>query len=143
MVALQLCAHYAGSLGNVTAAGGWLSRSYGSPHVDAICRTAHGEVLLAMGRWAEAESELLSALQKMSQRAEPLVRTQALANLAELRLLQGRMQETSRLPDGVEGHIACAFVCASTYAAHGELRDHSCPRATGTRPRAGGAGQEH
>ena len=59
-------------------AAGEFNRRYGSPHLDAVCRTAYGAVLLATGRWAEAETELQSALQKMSKTAEPLVRAEAL-----------------------------------------------------------------
>ena len=40
--------------------------------------------------------ELESALQKMSKTAEPLVRAEALAKLAELRLAQGRLEEAAR-----------------------------------------------
>src|SRR6266545_227548 len=76
------------------------NRRYGSPHLDAVCRTAFGGVLVATGRWSEAETELQTALDKMSKRAEPLVRTEALAKLAELRLAQGRIEEAARLLNG-------------------------------------------
>jgi DNA-binding NarL/FixJ family response regulator len=97
------------------------NRRYGSPHLDAVCRTAFGEVLLATGRWSEAETELQTALDKMSKRAEPLVRTEALAKLAELRLAQGRIEEAARLLDGIEDHVACISVRAALGLARGEL----------------------
>jgi ATP/maltotriose-dependent transcriptional regulator MalT len=97
------------------------NRRYGSPHLDAICRTAYGEVLLATGRWAEADRELRSVLDKMSPRVEPLVRTQALAKLAELRLAQGRIEEAARLLEGIEDHVACLNARAAVCIARGEL----------------------
>jgi ATP/maltotriose-dependent transcriptional regulator MalT len=102
-------------------AAGEFNRRYGSPHLDAVCRTAYGEVLLATGRWQEAETELRSALQKMSRTAEPLVRTEALAKLAELRLAQGRLEEAARLLDGVEDHPATTYAIAALHLARREL----------------------
>ena len=102
-------------------AAGEFNRRYGSPHLDAVCRTAYGEVLLATGRWQEAETELQSALQKMSRTAEPLVRTGALAKLAELRLAQGRLEEAARLLDGVEDHPATTYAIAALHLARREL----------------------
>jgi DNA-binding CsgD family transcriptional regulator len=96
------------------------NRRYGSPHLDATCRTAYGEVLVATGRWAEAETELQTALNKMSRRAEPLVRTHALAKLAELRLAQGRQAEAARLLEGIEDHVACVTARAVLSLARGE-----------------------
>jgi DNA-binding CsgD family transcriptional regulator len=97
------------------------NRRYGSPHLDAVCRTAFGEVLVATGRWSEAETELRTALDTMSKRAEPLVRTEALAKLAELRLAQGRIEEAARLLDGIEDHVACITARASLRFVRGEL----------------------
>jgi DNA-binding CsgD family transcriptional regulator len=97
------------------------NRRYGSPHLDAVCRTAYADVLLATGRWAEAETELQSALQKMSKTAEPLVRAEALAKLAELRLAQGRLEEAARLLDGFEDHAASTYATASLHLARREL----------------------
>jgi DNA-binding CsgD family transcriptional regulator len=102
-------------------AAGEFNRRYGSPHLDAVCRTAYGSVLLATGRWGEAETELESALQKMSKTAEPLVRAEALAKLAELRLAQGRLEEAARLLDGIEDHPATASATAALHLARREL----------------------
>jgi DNA-binding CsgD family transcriptional regulator len=57
----------------------------------------------------------------MSQRAEPLVRTQALAKLAELHLVQGRIDEATRLIEGIKDHPASTFVRACICIARGEL----------------------
>jgi DNA-binding CsgD family transcriptional regulator/tetratricopeptide (TPR) repeat protein len=97
------------------------NRRYGSPHLDAVCRTAYADVLLATGMWAEAETELQSALQKMSKTAEPLVRAEALAKLAELRLAEGRLEEAARLLDGFEDHTASTYATASLHLARREL----------------------
>jgi DNA-binding CsgD family transcriptional regulator len=97
------------------------NRRYGSPHLDAVCRTAYADVLLAIGRWAEAETELQNALRKMSKTAEPLVRAMALAKLAELRLAQGRLEEAARLLDGFEDHPASTYAIASLHLARREL----------------------
>jgi DNA-binding CsgD family transcriptional regulator len=114
------------------------NRRYGSPHLDAVCRTAYGAVLLATGRWAEAETELESALQKMSKRAEPLVRAEALAKLAELRLAQGRLEEAARLLDGIENHAATTYATAALHQARREL----VPAASILRRRLRSVGEE-
>jgi ATP/maltotriose-dependent transcriptional regulator MalT len=97
------------------------NRRYGSPHLDAVCRTAYGGVLLATGRWVEAETELQSALRKMSKTAEPLLRVEALAKLAELRLAQGRLEEAWRLLDGIEDHAATTYATAALHLERREL----------------------
>jgi DNA-binding CsgD family transcriptional regulator len=102
-------------------AAGEFNRRYGSPHLDAVCRTAYGGVLMATGRWVEAETELQSALRKMSKTAEPLVRVEALAKLAELRLAQGRLEEAWRLLDGIEDHAAATYAAAALHLERREL----------------------
>jgi DNA-binding CsgD family transcriptional regulator len=102
-------------------AAGEFNRRYGSPHLDAVCRTAYGAVLLATGRWAEAATELESALRKMSETAEPVVRTEALAKLAELRVAQGRLEEAARLLEGIEDHAATTYATAAFHLARREL----------------------
>ena len=119
-------------------AAGEFNRRYGSPHLDAVCRTAYGAVLLATGRWAEAETELESALQKMSKTAEPLVRAEALAKLAELRLGQGRLEEAARLLDGIADHAATTYAIAALHLARREL----VPAASILRRRLRSVGEE-
>ena len=114
------------------------NRRYGSPHLHAVCRTAYGDVLLATGRWPEAETELQGVLEKMSKTAEPLVRTEALAKLAELRLAQGRLEEAARLLVGFEDHPATTFAVASLRLARREL----VPAASMLRRRLRTAGEE-
>jgi tetratricopeptide (TPR) repeat protein len=71
---------------------------YGCPFLFARCRTLYGSVLLARGRWAEAEQELRAAV-RMAEGTGPGPHADALARLAELRLRQGRLE------DGAEPHI--------------------------------------
>jgi len=64
--------------------------------VRPTCRTHYGGILMAQGRWQEAEAELLAAIKAFERgyRADaafPLVR------LAELRVRQGRFEEAERL----------------------------------------------
>ena len=97
------------------------NRSYGSPHVYILCRLHYGSVLLATGRWAEAEREFRSALEKMPKTAEPRLHAEVLAKLAELRLAQGRIEEAVRLLDGLEDDVAAGYALGSIHLARGEL----------------------
>jgi DNA-binding NarL/FixJ family response regulator len=78
---------------------------YGCPFLYARCRTLYGGVLVAKGRWAEAEAELRAAI---------------LARLADLRLRQGRLEEAEALlPEGGGGRAA-ARTAARLRLARGE-----------------------
>jgi DNA-binding CsgD family transcriptional regulator len=71
--------------------------------VRPTCRTYYGGILIALGRWQEAETELLAAITTFERgwrgdAAFPLVR------LAELRVRQGRFEEAERLLEGREWH---------------------------------------
>ena len=94
-------------------------RRYGSPHLYTTCRTHYGSVLFATGRWAEAEEELRAAL-AIGTGAEPALRAEALATLAELRLARGRIEEAARLLAGYEDHPAAASAFGAVQLARGE-----------------------
>jgi DNA-binding CsgD family transcriptional regulator len=71
--------------------------------VRPTCRTHYGGILIALGRWQEAEVELLAAIKTFERGyrgdgAFPLVR------LAELRVRQGRFEEAERLLENREWH---------------------------------------
>ena len=71
--------------------------------VPPTCRLHYGGILIAIGRWAEAEEELLGVIETLesgyrAQRSLPLVR------LADLRLRQGRLEEAERLLEDHEWH---------------------------------------
>ena len=95
------------------------NRRYGSVHLYTTCRIAYGGILLATGKWAEAEHELQAAL-KIGKGAEPALHAEALAKLAELRLAQGRLEEAERLLAGFEDHAATACALGAIRLARGE-----------------------
>jgi DNA-binding CsgD family transcriptional regulator len=92
---------------------------YGCPFLYARCRTLYGGVLLAKGRWSEAERELLAAV-RMAEGASPGSHAEALARLADLRLRQGRLEEAEALLPGHGGGRAAARTAARVRLAHGE-----------------------
>jgi DNA-binding CsgD family transcriptional regulator/Tfp pilus assembly protein PilF len=96
------------------------NRRYGSAHIHATCRTRYGAVLFGLGRWDDAERELEAAL-RMSRSAEPALRADALAALAELRLAQGQVEAAARLLEGLEDHGGATFALATHHVARGEL----------------------
>jgi DNA-binding CsgD family transcriptional regulator len=90
-----------------------------SDFVGPTCRCHHGGILMAVGRWAEAEEELLAALRVFEsgyrgERVSPLVR------LAELRVRQGRLEEAERLLEGNEWHPAARRSLATIALARGD-----------------------
>jgi len=88
--------------------------------VQPTCRTHYGGILVALGRWTEAEAELLNAIRAFEQgyrgdRVYPLVR------LADLRVRQGRYEEAERLLEGAEWHPRARRAAATIALARGEL----------------------
>jgi DNA-binding NarL/FixJ family response regulator len=69
----------------------------------AACRTIHADVLLAAGRWADAEHALHAALETHA-RYIPQLGVPTTATLAELRIRQGRLAEAERLLAGLAEH---------------------------------------
>jgi DNA-binding CsgD family transcriptional regulator len=65
---------------------------------------------VATGRWAQAERELAAAI-RMSGRAGPVPHAMAIAVLADLRLLQGRIEEAEALLDGCADDLVRARLC--------------------------------
>jgi DNA-binding CsgD family transcriptional regulator len=94
-------------------------RTYGCPFLYARCRTLYGGVLVARGRWAEGERELLAAA-GMAGDAAPASRAEALARLAGLRLRQGRLEEAEALLPEHGGGRAAAATAAALRLARGE-----------------------
>ena len=84
------------------------------------CRCHYGGILIAIGRWSEAEEELLAALRAFeagyrAERIGPLVR------LAALRVRQGRFEEAEGLLEGGEWHPAARRSLATIALARGDL----------------------
>ena len=91
-----------------------------SDFVPPTCRTHYSGILIAIGRWAEAEEELLAAIRTFESgyrgaRMFPLVR------LAGLRVRQGRFEEAERLLEGSEWHPAARRSLATIALARGDL----------------------
>jgi DNA-binding CsgD family transcriptional regulator len=88
--------------------------------VPPTCRLHYGGILIAIGRWGEAEEELLAAVRTFergyrAERVLPLVR------LADLRLRQGRLEEAERLLEENEWHPSARRVLATIALARGDL----------------------
>jgi DNA-binding NarL/FixJ family response regulator len=87
--------------------------------VAPTCRLHYGGILIAVGRWDEAEEELLAAARVFEDgyrgmRAAPLVR------LAGLRARQGRFEEAECLLEGNESRPAARQVLATIALARGD-----------------------
>ncbi|MDP8967742.1 MAG: LuxR C-terminal-related transcriptional regulator, partial [Actinomycetota bacterium] len=88
--------------------------------VAPTCRLHYGGILISVGRWTEAEQELLAAARVFEggyrgMRAAPLMK------LAGLRLRQGRFEEAERLLEGYESRPAARQVLAAIALARGDL----------------------
>jgi DNA-binding NarL/FixJ family response regulator len=92
---------------------------YGSTHLFTTCRTHHGSVLFAVGEWAKAEDELQAAL-TVGVRAEPVLRAEAASKLAEMRVAQGRVDESERLLESCRDVPAAAHARALVHLAKGD-----------------------
>ena len=77
------------------------TQRYGSPYLYAYCRTVYANVLLATGRWAEAEAELVQAAAG-TRESFPVMHKRVLAGLALLRVRQGRADEAAALIESID-----------------------------------------
>jgi ATP/maltotriose-dependent transcriptional regulator MalT len=85
------------------------------------CRTTHADVLVARGRWPEAEAALQSALESHA-RFIPDMGAPTVATMAELRIRQGRLREAEQLLSGREEHPSSLRALAHLRIADGEPR---------------------
>ncbi len=83
------------------------------------CRTVHADVLLAKGRWPEAERALESALAANAEHYVPELGAATGAAMAELRVRQGRLPEAEQLLAGREEHPASLRALALLRMAEG------------------------
>jgi DNA-binding NarL/FixJ family response regulator len=88
--------------------------------VKPTCRTHYGGILVALGRWGDAERELLAAAEAFARgyRGE---RVFTLVRLADLRVRQGRYEEAERLMEGVEWHPRARRAATAIAFARGDL----------------------
>jgi DNA-binding NarL/FixJ family response regulator len=91
---------------------------FGCPFLFAECRIHYGGVLVATGDWPGAERELLAGLE-MTELAVPALHRLAVANVAALRLEQGRVEEAERLIDSDQESAEMAAVLARVQLWHG------------------------
>ena len=75
--------------------------SYGCPFLYAECRLYYGSVLVAKGRWEDAERELTAAV-RTTAGACPGLHARALTRLARLRVRQGRIEDAAHILSGVD-----------------------------------------
>lgn len=87
--------------------------------VRPTCRTHYGGILVALGRWDEAEAELLAAIDGF-ERGYRGDRTFAAFRLADLRVRQGRVEEAERLLTGGEWHPTARRLAATIALARGD-----------------------
>lgn len=98
---------------------------YGCPFLYAECRIFYASVLVAKGRWDDAERELAAGL-RITDGASPALHTRTLVRLADLRIRQGRLEEAeqllARLGAGVEAEAEEALSLGALLLARGDAR---------------------
>ncbi len=108
--------------------------TYGCPFLYAECRIYYGSVLVAKGRWDDAERELGAGV-KITEGASPGLHSRALARLAGLRIRQGRVEEAERLAadlgDGAEAEAEASLLTAAVALARGTRRLRAAPSSSG------------
>jgi len=87
--------------------------------VGAFCRAHYGGILTAAGRWQEAEAQLIDAARHFD-RGMPERRAAAIIRLADLRVLQGRLEEAGQLLKGLEQHPDAVRTLAAFHLARGD-----------------------
>jgi DNA-binding CsgD family transcriptional regulator/tetratricopeptide (TPR) repeat protein len=88
--------------------------------VRPTCRTHYGGILIALGRWPEAEAELLAAIDGFD-RGYRGDRVFAAMRLAELRVRQGRVEEAERLLEGGEWHPTARRLATTIALVRGDV----------------------
>jgi DNA-binding CsgD family transcriptional regulator len=86
--------------------------------VAGYCRAHYGGILVAAGRWADAEDELAAALGLLPDGFG--VRANALCRLADLRVRQGRLEEAAQLLVGLDEHEDAVRPLVALRLARGE-----------------------
>ena len=116
-----------------TAAGEWERAAEWCNHVDEFarereitvlvgaCRTIHADVLVASGRWDDAEAALQEAL-AAHRRRYPAMAAPTVSTLAALRVRQGRLAEAEQLLAGREEQPSSLLALAELRLAEAEPR---------------------
>ena len=95
------------------------ARRYKSIPIFHYCRVVYCGVLIATGRWGEAERELQAALRAVEQKY-PTEKVHSLSRLALLCVRRGRFEEASQLLSGLETHGVAAEASAALHLARGQ-----------------------
>ena len=95
------------------------ARRYHCSFLSAYCRTTYGSLLAATGLWDEAETALMEAIAAF-ERGHRGLRIHATLSLADLRVVQGRLEEAETLLTGNEDFGAATTVRARLHLARGE-----------------------
>jgi DNA-binding CsgD family transcriptional regulator len=90
-----------------------------SDWVSPVCRGHYGGILVAVGRWSEAEEELLAAVRAFETSYRLMLASPAV-KLADLRVRQGRVEEARRLLEGNESHPVARRALAAIALTRGE-----------------------
>jgi DNA-binding NarL/FixJ family response regulator len=98
------------------------------------CRSHYAGILVAAGRWADAEDELTAALDLLPEGLA--VRERAQCRLADLRLRQGRLEEAEQLVAGLGHHEDAVLTLAALHLARArhDLAIELLDRALDSRP---------
>lgn len=91
-----------------------------SEWVSPVCRTHYGGILIAAGRWTEAE-EHLAAAAGVFERSYRAMRGFALVKLADLRVRQGRLEEARRLLEDNEHQPLARRALATIALVNGDV----------------------
>jgi ATP/maltotriose-dependent transcriptional regulator MalT len=95
------------------------ARRYNATAIFHYCRAIYCGVLIATGRWVEAERELQAALRTVEQKY-PAERVHSLSRLTLLCVRRGRLEEAAQLLAGLETHGVAAEASAALHLARGE-----------------------
>jgi ATP/maltotriose-dependent transcriptional regulator MalT len=95
------------------------TRRHHCPPIFHYCRVIYSGVLIASGRWDDAERELKSALEAVG-RGYPGERAHSLSRLALLCVRRGRLEEAEQLLAGIETQGVAAEAAARLQIARGQ-----------------------
>jgi DNA-binding NarL/FixJ family response regulator len=84
----------------------------------AVCRVVYGGILMAQGRWSEAEDELVDSLQRF-EATHPAASARAAVKLAELRIAQGELDVAEALLEPWRDHSLAACAVSHLHLARG------------------------
>ena len=100
--------------------------TYGCPYLYAECRLYYGSVLLAKGRWEDADRELTAGV-RITAGACPGLHARALTRLARLRVRQGRLEDAAHILSGVDvdGEAEVMLSVAAMLIARGDAQEAS------------------